>query len=129
MAATGIPEYRLPKAVLAKEISIIETLGGQIFYNRKMGRDFSLQSLLSNGYKAVFLGVGTHKGKLIGAIGEDPNLEGYEFGVDMLLRINHEFIDRGIPMKIGEKLVVVGGGNVAMDCVRSGLRMTARRIR
>ncbi len=128
MAATGIPEYRLPKAVLGQEVSIIETLGGQIFYNRKMGRDFTLKSLFSSGYKAVFLGIGTHKGKPMKAIGEDPNLEGYDFGVDFLLRINHDYIDKGIPMQLGEKMVVVGGGNVAMDCVRSALRMGVNEV-
>ena len=128
MAATGIPEYRLPKAVLGQEVSIIETLGGQIFYNRKMGRDFTLKSLFNNGYKSVFLGIGTHKGKMMKAMGEDPNLEGYAFGVDFLLRINHDFIDKGIPMQLGEKMVVVGGGNVAMDCVRSALRMGVREV-
>jgi len=128
MAATGIPEYRLPKEVLRKETGIIETLGGRIFYGKKMGRDFTLKSLYADGYQAVFLGVGTHKGKAMGAIGEDPNLAGYAFGVDLLLKINHDFIDRGIPMELGEKMVVVGGGNVAMDCVRSALRMGVKEV-
>jgi len=128
MAATGIPEYRLPKEVLRKETGIIETLGGRIFYDRKMGRDFTLKSLYADGYQAVFLGVGTHKGKAMGAIGEDPKLKGYAFGVDLLLKINHDYIDRGIPMDLGEKMVVVGGGNVAMDCVRSALRMGVREV-
>jgi formate dehydrogenase beta subunit len=128
MAATGIPEYRLPKAILGKEIHIIETLGGQIFYNREMGRDFSLTGLFDKGYKAVFLGIGTHKGKLMNVMGEDPNLEGYTFGVDFLLRINHDYIDKGIPMRLEEKMVVVGGGNVAMDCVRSALRMGVEEV-
>ncbi|MCF8027916.1 MAG: FAD-dependent oxidoreductase [Desulfobacteraceae bacterium] len=128
MAATGIPEYRLPKEVLRKETGIIETLGGKIFYGRKMGRDFTLKSLYADGYQAVFLGVGTHKGKAMGAIGEDPKLKGYAFGVDLLLKINHDYIDRGIPMELGEKMVVVGGGNVAMDCVRSALRMGVREV-
>ncbi|MBS0012427.1 MAG: FAD-dependent oxidoreductase [Desulfobacterales bacterium] len=128
MAATGIPEYRLPKEVLRKETGIIETLGGKICYGRKMGRDFTLKSLYADGYQAVFLGVGTHKGKAMGAIGEDPKLKGYAFGVDLLLKINHDYIDRGIPMELGEKMVVVGGGNVAMDCVRSALRMGVREV-
>ncbi len=65
---------------------------------------------------------------MIGAMGEDPNHEGYDFGVDFLLRINHEHIDRGIPMRLGERMVVVGGGNVAMDCVRSALRMGVKEV-
>ncbi len=128
MAATGIPEYRLPKAVLAKEISIIQTLGGRIFYNKKMGRDLGLSDLFSKGYKAVFLGVGTHRGKVMKVMGEDPGLEGYDFGVDFLLRINHDYIDKGIPMSLGDTMVVVGGGNVAMDCVRSALRMGVKKV-
>ena len=128
MAATGIPEYRLPKAVLAKEIGIIENLGGKISYNREMGRDFSLQDLFNQGYKAVFLGVGTHKGNMLGVVGENPDHKGYQFGVDFLLRINRDFIDQGIPMDLGKKMVVVGGGNVAMDCVRSALRMGVEEV-
>ena len=123
MAATGIPEYRLPNDVLKREISIIETMGGQIFYNRRMGRDLTVKSLFASGYKAIFLAIGTHKGKMLRAVGEDPHLDGYDFGVDFLLRINHDYIDKGIPMNLGKSMVVVGGGNVAMDCVRSALRM------
>lgn len=128
MAATGIPEYRLPKAVLSKEVAIIEALGGRIFYNQKMGREFSLDNLLQRGYSAVFLGIGTHKGKTMQVAYEDPEVHGYDFGVDFLLRINHDYIDRGIPMELGEKMVVVGGGNVAMDCARSALRMNVKEV-
>ncbi|MFH0780449.1 MAG: FAD-dependent oxidoreductase [Pseudomonadota bacterium] len=128
MAATGIPEYRLPKAVLSKEIAIIETLGGHISYNQKMGRDFTLKDLTERGYAAIFLGIGTHKGKTMQVTYEDPDLPGYDFGVDFLLRINHDYIDRGIPMELGEKMVVVGGGNVAMDCARSALRMNVKEV-
>ena len=128
MAATGIPEYRLPKEVLGKEVSIIETLGGRIFYNQKLGRDFTLDDLAERGYPAVFLGIGTHKGKIMEIAYEDPELDGYDFGVDFLLRINHDYIDQGIPMVLGEKMVVVGGGNVAMDCARSALRMGVKEV-
>ncbi|MGD9506237.1 MAG: FAD-dependent oxidoreductase [Syntrophobacteraceae bacterium] len=128
MAATGIPNYRLPKDVLRKEVGIIEALGGRIFYDKRMGRDFTLKSLMADGYPAVFLGVGAHKGKTMGVAGEDDGLEGCQFGVDLLLHINHDYIDNGIPMTLGEKMVVVGGGNVAMDCVRSALRMGVREV-
>ena len=128
MAATGIPEYRLPKAVLSKEVGIIETLGGRIFYGKKMGEDFTLSDLFSKGYKAVFLGVGAHRGKVMRVMGEDSGLEGYDFGVNFLLRINHDYIDKGISMSLGKTMVVVGGGNVAMDCVRSALRMGVKKV-
>ena len=128
MAATGIPNYRLPKDVLGREVSIIETLGGRILYDRCLGGNLILSDLLAEGYQAVFLGVGAHKGKTMGVAGEDPTLEGYHFGVNLLLRINHDYVDRGIPMVLGKTMVVVGGGNVAMDCVRSALRMGVKEV-
>ncbi len=130
MAAVGIPEYRLPKEdVLKKEISIIESLGGTIHYNERMGTDFNLTQLLNErGYKSVFLGVGAHKGKALGIPGEGRSLKGYIPGVRFLLFINHYHINIGIPMDLGEKMVVVGGGNVAMDCARSALRMGVKEV-
>lgn len=128
MAATGIPNYRLPKDVLRREISIIETLGGRIFYGKRLGRHFTLKNLAAEGYPAIFLGIGAHGGKTLGIAGEDLPLKGYEFGVSLLLHINHDYIDNGIPMDLGERMVVVGGGNVAMDCVRSALRMGVRDV-
>lgn len=129
MAAVGIPEYRLPKEdILRKEVSIIESLGGHIFYNKRMGIDFTMKSLQEKGYKAIFLGVGAHQGKMLGIPGEGRSLKGYNTGVKFLLFINHYHINIGIPMDLGEKMVVVGGGNVAMDCARSALRMGVKEV-
>ena len=128
MAATGIPNYRLPKDVLGREISIIETLGGRILYDRCLGKNITLGDLLKDGYQAVFLGVGAHRGKTMGIAGEEADLEGYHFGVDLLLRINHDYINRNRPFTPGKKMVVVGGGNVAMDCARSALRMGVEEV-
>ncbi len=129
MAAVGIPEYRLPKEdVLKKEVSIIESLGGNIIYNKRLGVDFSIKDLLQKGYKSIFLGVGAHKGKLLRIPGEEQSLKGYIAGVKFLLFINHYHINIGIPMDLGEKMVVVGGGNVAMDCARSALRMGVKEV-
>ncbi|MCP4216471.1 MAG: FAD-dependent oxidoreductase [bacterium] len=129
MAAVGIPEYRLPKEeVLKKEVSIIESLGGNIVYNKRMGVDFTMDGLLKDGYKSVFLGVGAHKGKMMDVPGEEHSLKGYITGVKFLLFINHYHINIGIPMDLGEKMVVVGGGNVAMDCARSALRMGVKEV-
>lgn len=124
MAAVGIPEYRLPKEdVLRKEVSIIENLGGVIHYNQRLGQHFSLDDLRERGFKAIFLGVGAHKGKGLGIPGEERSIAGYVTGVKFLLFINHYHINMNLPMELGERMVVVGGGNVAMDCVRSALRM------
>lgn len=124
MAAVGIPEYRLPKQdILRKEVSIIENLGGTIHYNQRLGQHFSLDDLRERGFKAIFLGVGAHKGKGLGIPGEERSIAGYVTGVKFLLFINHYHINMNLPMELGERMVVVGGGNVAMDCVRSALRM------
>jgi formate dehydrogenase beta subunit len=128
MAAVGIPNYRLPKDVLRKEVGIIESLGGRIFYNKRLGADFRIKDLFDQGYKAVFLGMGAHKGKRLGVPGEDRSLKGYRSGIGFLLYINHYYINLGIEVELGEKVVVVGGGNVAMDCVRSALRMGAKEV-
>ncbi len=129
MAAVGIPEYRLPKeAVLRKEVSIIEALGGRIHYNQRLGQHFTMADLRERGFKAIFLGVGAHKGKGMGIPGEEGSVQGYVTGVKFLLFINHYHINTGLPMELGEKMVVVGGGNVAMDCVRSALRMGVKDV-
>jgi formate dehydrogenase beta subunit len=138
MAATGIPNYRLPKDVLHQEISIIQTLGGNIFYNRRMGVDFSLHDLMAQGYRAIFLGLGAPMGKMLGVPGEDNGLRGYEFGIELLLHINAHYLDEEYPgeldmdntppLDLGNKVVVIGGGNVAMDCVRSALRMGVKEV-
>ncbi|MBD3220624.1 NAD(P)-binding protein [bacterium] len=129
MAAVGIPEYRLPKEdVLRKEVSIIESLGGRIHYNQRLGQHFTLDDLRDRGFKAIFLGVGAHKGKGLGIPGEERSVAGYVTGVKFLLFINHYHINMGLPMELGERMVVVGGGNVAMDCVRSALRMGVKDV-
>jgi formate dehydrogenase beta subunit len=128
MAAVGIPNYRLPKDLLRKEVSIIETLGGRIHYNKRLGTDIRLNDLLSGDYKALFLGVGAHAGKTLGIPGENRSLKGYKSGISFLLYINHYFINMGLAVDLGEKMVVVGGGNVAMDCARSALRMGVKEV-
>lgn len=128
MAAVGIPNYRLPKDILRKEVSIIESLGGRIFYNQRLGVDYKLNDLFQKGYKAVFLGLGAHKGKTLGVPGENRSLAGYKSGIKFLLYINHYFINLGVKVELGDRIVVVGGGNVAMDCVRSALRMGVREV-
>lgn len=127
MAASGIPSYRLPKDVLKAETDIITYLGGRILYNQKLGRDYTLDDLFDRGYKSVFLGLGCSEGRLLGVRGEDPGLEGYESGIDFLLQV-HRHVEDGKAMKLSGDVVVVGGGNVAMDCVRSALRMGADNV-
>lgn len=128
MALIAIPSYRLPKDVLKAETEdIIRELGGEFFYGKVMGRDFTLDDLIGIGYDAVFLAYGTNQGTLMGIRNEDPKLHGYASGLDFLHDVfNH--VEHGDPFEINGDVVVVGGGNVAMDCVRSARRMGARSV-
>lgn len=118
MAAVGIPDYRLPRDILGGEVSNIESLGVKILYNKKFGIDFTIEDLEKEGFKAFFVGLGCHCHKKLDIEGEDQSLQGYIPGVYFLRYINlHQEIPKG------KKIVVVGGGNVAMDCVRSAVRM------
>jgi heterodisulfide reductase subunit A-like polyferredoxin len=116
MLRVGIPDYRLPKDVLDREIDNILRLGVEIKYNTALGRDFTLDSLFDEGYKAVFIGIGCHVGKPLGISGEDA--PGVVQGVDFLRRHN-----LGEPQAVGKSLAVIGGGNVAID-----VACTARRL-
>ncbi|MDK2955009.1 MAG: formate dehydrogenase beta subunit [Desulfovibrionales bacterium] len=127
MAACGIPSYRLPKDVLHNETDIVSRLGGVFHYGQRMGRDFDLDDLFDQGFKAVFLALGCDKGRDLGVEGEDPALDGYESGIDFLLKI-HRRVEFDEPLSVSGRVVVVGGGNVAMDCVRSALRVGADEV-
>ena len=116
MLRVGIPDYRLPKSVLDGEINHILNLGVELKTNTAMGRDFTLDSLTADGYKAVFLGIGCHVGKGLGIPGEDT--PGVIQGVEFLRKHN-----LGEPLTVGQRLAVIGGGNVAID-----VACTARRL-
>lgn len=127
MARSGIPSYRLPKDVLKSETHIIEHLGGRLLFGKALGRDFSVDDLFEQGYKSVFLGLGCSRGTLLGVADEDPTLDGYSSGIDFLLDV-HNHVEHGKPIKLQGEVAVVGGGNVAMDCVRSALRLGAEKV-
>ncbi|MBI4642715.1 MAG: FAD-dependent oxidoreductase [Deltaproteobacteria bacterium] len=116
MLRVGIPDYRLPKDVLDQEINNILRLGVDLKTNTALGRDFTLDGLFDEGYKAVFLGLGCHLGKPLGIPKEDT--PGVVQGVDLLRRHN-----LGEPQEVGKRLAVIGGGNVAID-----VACTARRL-
>lgn len=118
MAAVGIPDYRLPREVLRNEVALIEEMGAQIHYNRKMGEDFTVESLKAGGFDAVFLAIGAQKSAPMRVEGEEQNPQGYYPGIEFLRRVN-----RNESIEAGKVAVVVGGGNVAMDCARCAVRL------
>ena len=119
MAAVGIPDYRLPRDIITREAKIVEGLGVEIRYNTHVGKAITLSQIFEQGYKAIFIGVGTQTNIPMGVEGEDKGYKGFIPGVFYLLEIN---LGRD-PYPEGKKVVVVGGGNVAIDCVRSSFRI------
>ncbi len=118
MAAVGIPDYRLPREVPGDETEIVKDLGVEIRYNTVVGKDVTIPGLRKE-FDAIFIGVGAHNSSPMGVEGEDKGFAGFIPGVKYLLDINMG----KDPYPEGKKVVVVGGGNVAMDCVRSSFRV------
>ena len=119
MAAMGIPDYRLPRDVVGYEAEIVKRLGVEIRYNTQVGKDITISQMFEQGYKAIFIGVGAQTNTPMGVEGEDKGYKGFIPGVFYLLEIN---LGRD-PYPEGKRVVVVGGGNVAIDCVRSSFRI------
>jgi NADPH-dependent glutamate synthase beta subunit-like oxidoreductase/NAD-dependent dihydropyrimidine dehydrogenase PreA subunit len=119
MLVLGVPEYRLPREIIQAEIKAIESLGVEILYNRRLGRDFSLPDLKRQGYEAVFLGIGAHKSRELAI--EGVQLDGVLRAIDFLLNVN-----LGYRVSLGRKVVVIGGGNVAFDAARSVVRQVEK---
>jgi formate dehydrogenase beta subunit len=119
MAAMGIPDYRLPRFMLENVANISKRLGIEIRYNTQVGKDITISQMFEQGYKAIFIGVGAQTNTPMGVEGEDKGYKGFIPGVYYLLEIN---LGRD-PYPEGKRVVVVGGGNVAIDCVRSSFRI------
>jgi formate dehydrogenase alpha subunit len=118
MMRVGIPEYRLPRNILSDEIREIEKAGVEIKLNARIE---SVDSLFKQGYQAIFLGIGAHKEMKLGVEGED--LAGVIGCVEFLRRFN-----LGEKVQVGNRVGVIGGGNVAIDSARAALRLGARRV-
>jgi glutamate synthase (NADPH/NADH) small chain len=124
----GIPEFRLPKAVLDWEIGILRQMGVEIVCNVIIGKTLTVDELLNRlGYAAVFVGTGAGLPQFLGLPGE--NLNGVYSANEFLTRVNlmsaYQFPEADTPVRVGRRVIVIGAGNTAMDAVRTSLRMGA----
>lgn len=117
MAVAGIPDYRLPKDILEHETDLVRRMGVEIKFKTPVTK-LDLQDLRGKGFKAFFLAVGAQKGTKIGCKGEDAGYEGYIDGVEFLRDFS-----LGKPVEAKKKVVIIGGGNVALDCARTCARL------
>ena len=115
MLRLGIPEYRLPRELIRLEINAILSLGVELKLNSAIGRDFTIADLKRQGYGAIFIAIGSHKSRDLRIDGVE--LDGVLRAVDFLLNVN-----LGYRVELGSKVVVVGGGNVAIDVARTAAR-------
>ncbi|SDF87496.1 NADPH-dependent glutamate synthase [Sporolituus thermophilus] len=126
----GIPEFRLPKAIVQAEIDYIRRLGVRIETNVVIGKTLSVDDLFAEGYQAVFIGSGAGAPQFMNIPGE--NLNGVYSANEFLTRVNlmkaYRFPEHPTPVYIGKKAAVIGGGNVAMDAARTALRLGAETV-
>ncbi len=120
MLTVGIPSYRLPRDIIEAEIQVIKDLGVQFKTGVEIGKDITVAQLREDGFKAFFIGIGSHECKTLGIEGED--FEGVYPGVEFLREVN-----LGNRITLGDRVAVIGGGNVAMDSVRTALRTGSSR--
>ena len=121
MLATGIPRFRLPREVREREVKAIEALGVQMRTGITIGRDVTLSDLRERGYRALFLAIGAHKNNRLGIPGE--YLEGVVDSISLLFELNLM-----VGASVGHNLIVIGGGNSAVDSARTARRRGKRNV-
>lgn len=127
----GIPEFRLPKAIVAQEVNFLERLGVKVECNAVVGRTVTLDELFEQGYDAVYVGVGAGLPRFMNIPGE--NLVGILSANEYLTRANlmkaYQFPKVDTPIPVGKNVVVLGAGNVAMDSARTAMRLGADNVK
>jgi len=126
----GIPEFRLPKDIVQAEVGYVASLGVELELDSVVGKTITVDELLGNGYQAVFLAPGAGAPMFLNILGE--NLNGVYSANEFLTRVNlmkaYRFPEYDTPVKVGKKVAVIGGGNVAMDSARCALRLGADEV-
>ncbi|HOO03229.1 MAG TPA: NADPH-dependent glutamate synthase [Methanomassiliicoccales archaeon] len=124
----GIPEFRLPKEIVQREVEYVQSLGVDLRLGNVIGRIATIPELLEQGYDAVYIASGAGLPQWTGCPGE--NLGGIYSANEFLIRANlmkaYRFPETDTPLRIGKHVVVIGGGNVAMDCARISMRLGAK---
>ncbi len=123
MPAVAIPDFRLPRKVIDNEIDYITKRGVEIRYNTPLNTNFTIEHLRSSGYDAVFIAAGAQKSQTIGIPGESEALSGFYYGLNFLRDAK-----LGRKIKVGRRVAVIGGGNVALDASRTALRFGAEEV-
>ena len=121
MMRVGIPDYRLPSEILDFDLEYLQRLGVEIELNKALGSDFTLEDLSKQGYEAILLATGTHGSSKLKIKGAE--LDGVGLGIDFLRQAN-----LGGAAPVGKRVVVIGGGDVAMDTARTALRLGAEQV-
>jgi glutamate synthase (NADPH/NADH) small chain len=126
----GIPEFRLPKDIVQGEVNYVASLGVEIKLDSVVGKLVTIDEVLKDGYDAVFLGTGAGLPMFLGCPGE--NLNGIYSANEFLTRVNlmkaYRFPEYDTPVRVGRRVAVIGGGNVAMDSARCALRLGAEKV-
>ncbi|MFH1124894.1 MAG: FAD-dependent oxidoreductase, partial [Pseudomonadota bacterium] len=123
MLALAVPEFRLPRKVIQAEIDYIESCGVEILYDSSIDVRHTVDALLKEGYNAVFIAAGAQSSRRINIQGEEEGVEGLYYGLQFLIDIR-----TGKQIKLKGKIVVLGGGNVAIDVARTALRVGAQDV-
>jgi glutamate synthase (NADPH/NADH) small chain len=126
----GIPEFRLPKKTVQAEVNYVKKLGVDVKTDHMIGRLYTIDELFERGFDAVFIGTGAGLPRFMRIPGE--NLGGIYSANEFLIRVNlmkaYMFPEYDTPIRVGKKVAVIGGGNVAMDSARSALRLGAEEV-
>jgi len=123
MLSVAIPEFRLPREIIQKEIDYIAKKGVDIRYNTPINVNFTVEDLRRDGFEAVFIAAGAQRSQRIGIPGELEDIAGFYYGLRFLRDVR-----LGRQVRIGRRVAVIGGGNVALDAARSALRLGADEV-
>lgn len=122
MLAVGVPEFRLPKEVIRREIEYIEAKGVEILFDSPIDEHHTVEDLAAEGYDAVFIAAGAQRSQQLGIPGEDK-FQGIYYGLHFLRDVK-----TGRPVKLGRRVLSIGGGNTAIDVARSAVRLGAEKV-